>query len=336
MTFNQSVSVSTWLAATWLVCSSPLSGLAMSEAPETPLPVSGHEVSAQSITPADVFARVQWIRKELDGLRFEMGEASSREVGLLVQEASPHEVFFQAKTLDQKVARLVGELTERPEPLEEERTPSDIRPLHVWRIVDRSLGRILFLKKELGVTFTNHETMPDLNTNPTQVFIAIGLANKQLNLLLSHQFSPKDVGEQVGLGMRYATKLLEGFSADTTEVPLPSLERGRTPWDAYSRLIDCYMVLGDIARASHIKMLTLDMHNLERPDIQPNDVYDLATLIISELAYLYSHQPNPISLEAEPLHGPILPSHVYQLAGGLLAQLHALEAQARAHPAALR
>ena len=335
MTSNPSVPVSTCVVTACLLFNGPLTSFA-GAAFETPLPVSGHDVAIQSITPADVFARVQLIRKELDDLRFEMGKPKTREVGLLVQEASPHEVFFQAKELDQKVARLVSELTERPESLEEAGAPSDIRPLHVYGVVDRSLRRILSLKKELGLTTINHETMPDLNTNPTQVFIAIGLANKQLNLLLSHQFSPKDAAEQVSLGMRYTAKLLESFSVDATETSLPSLERGRTPWDSYSRLVDCYMVLGDIARASHIKMLTLDMHNLDRPDVQPNDVYDLATLIISELSYLYSHQPNPLPLQADAVHAPILPSHVYQLAGGLLAQLHALEAQVREHPTALR
>ena len=315
-----------------LFLSLPIGSVGLVQAIETPPPVSGHEVSIQSITSADVFARVQLVRKELDDIRFEMGKSKSRDVGLLVEGATPHEVFFQAKTLDQKVARLAEELTEQPGPLGEIDGPGDIRPFHVWKVVDLSLHRILSLKQQLGLTLANSEAVPAPETTPTQVFFVIGLANKQLNLLLMHQFSPKDVAEQVSLGMGYTTDLLGKFSSDPTAAHLPSLERGRIPWDSYSRLIDCYMMLGDIARASNIQMLNLATQNLDRPDIQPNDVYDLTTLIISELAYLHAHLPNALPPKQGRLHGPILPSHVYQQAGGLLAQLQKLRAQVRVHP----
>jgi len=315
-----------------LFFSLPMTSFGMTNAIETPSPISGHKVSVQSITPADVFARVQLVRKELDDIRFEMGKPKSREVGLLVEEAAPHEVFFQAKTLDQKVARLAKELTEQAEPLGEKDRPGDIRPFHVWKVVDTSLRRILSLKQQLGLTLTNSEALPDPETTPTQVFFVIGLANKQLNLLLLHQFSPKDVAEQVSLGMEYTRHLLRKFPTAPAPASLPSLERGRIPWDSYSRLVDCFMVLGDIARASNIKMLNLATQNLDRPDIQPNDVYDLATLIISELAYLHAHLPNPLPPKQVELHGPILPSHIYQQAGGLLDQLHILQTQVQVHP----
>lgn len=315
-----------------LCLSLPMTSFGMTDAIETPPPVSGHELSIRSITPADVFARVQLVRKELDDIRFEMGKPKSRDVGLLVEEATPHEVFFQAKTFDRKVARLARELTEQAELLGEKERPSDIRPFHVWNVVDTSLRRILSLKQQLGLTLTNSEALPDPETTPTQVFFVIGLANKQLNLLLLHQFSPKDVAEQISLGMEYTTHLLRKFPTAPAPTPLPSLERGRIPWDNYSRLIDCYMVLGDIARASNIKMLNLSTQNLDRPDIQPNDVYDLATLIVSELSYLHTRLPTTLPPKQVRLHGPILPSHVYQQAGALLDQLHALHKQVQDNP----
>jgi len=304
----------------------------MTDEIQTPLPISGHEVSIQSITSADVFARVQLVRKELDDIRFEMGKPNSREVGLLVKDATPHEVFFQAKTLDQKVDRLTRELTEQSESLREIDEPHDIRPFHVWKVVDTSLRRLLSLKQQLGLPLTNSEALADQEITPTQVFFVIGLANKQLNHLLLHQFSPKDVAKKVNLGREYIKHLLEKFPTAPAPAPLPSLERGRVPWDSYDRLVDCYMVLGDIARASNIQMLNLATQNLDRPDIQPNDVYDIATLILSELAYLHSHLPNALPPHQSKLHGPILPSHVYQQAGGLLAQLKTLYKQVQAHP----
>ncbi|WP_342348232.1 hypothetical protein [uncultured Nitrospira sp.] len=310
----------------------PMASPGMTKAITTPPPVSGHELSIQSITPADVFARVQLVRKELDDIRFEMGKLKSREVGLLVEDATPHEVFFQAKTLNQKVARLVTELTEESEPTETEGDPGDIRPFHVWKMIDTSLHRILSLKQQLGLPLTNSEALADAETPPNQVFFVIGLANTQLNLLLMHQFSPRDAAELVSLGIEYTTHLLRQFPHAPGPAPLPSLERGRKSWNSYDHLIDCYMVLGSIARASNIQMLTLAPQNLDRPDIQSNDVYDLGTLVISELAYLHAHLPHTSPPQTVRLHGPILPSHVYQQVGGLLAQLQVLQRQVQSHP----
>jgi hypothetical protein len=61
-------------------------------------------------------------------------------------------------------------------------------------------------------------------------------------------------------------------------------------------------------------------------EIQPSDVYDLASLVLGEVAFLHSLVPT-----AEPVHafepggnGFRLPSHVHQLARTLEAQLGAL------------
>ena len=159
----------------------PLTSFGAPNPIETPKPVSGHAVSLKAITPADVFARVQLLRKELDDIRFEMGKPKSQEVGLLVEGAAPHEVFFQAKTLDQKVAQLTLELTGKPQGKEQKWNPGEIHPLHVWKMVDTALLRLLLLKQELELTLTNSEALPDPTTTPTQVFLEIGLAIKQLN-----------------------------------------------------------------------------------------------------------------------------------------------------------
>jgi hypothetical protein len=147
-----------------------------------------------------------------------------------------------------------------------------------------------------------------------------------------HQFSPRDVAEQVSLGIEYTAHLLRQFPTAPAAAPLPPLERGRKSRNSYDHLIDCYMVLGSIARASNINMLNLATQNLDRPDIQSNDVYDLTTLVISELAYLHAHLPHSPPPQPVRFHGPILPSHVYQQVSGLLAQLQVLEKQVQAHP----
>ena len=57
---------------------SPSIGVA--EGVQTQPPVSGREMSVESIVPADVFARVQLFRKVLDDVRFEMGKRKSQDI----------------------------------------------------------------------------------------------------------------------------------------------------------------------------------------------------------------------------------------------------------------
>lgn len=314
----------------------PSPGSAVESTVHTPPPVSGHDVSPETITPADVFARVQLILKELDVLRFEMGKPAARQVGLLVEQATPHEVFFQAQTMERKMARLVGELTGTESTVDDQLTPQpiprDIQPFHSWKIADQVLHQIQGLKLALDVHEENSEALPDPNTTPTQVFFLIGLANQQLNRLLAHQFTPYDVIGQVTLGIRYLSGLLQLFPGASTAPTFPELEHGREPWDVYYRLTECYSELGAIARTSQVKMLTLATQNLDRPNIQPNDVYDLATLIVSELAYLHGHLPEadlpPIATPPR----PVVPSHVYQQAGGLHSLLKELRNHVQIRP----
>lgn len=326
----------TVLLLSLLLLGSPLPGFAQDSDIQTPPPVSGHNVAPETITTGDVFARVQLIRKELDDLRFEMGKPATSEVGLLVENATPHEVFFQVKTMERKISRLVGELTGTGEDLIDPFSPRDIQPFHSWKIADHVLHQILLLKAKLGIKGKNSEALTDPETTPTQVFFVIGLANQQLNRLLTHQFMPYDVIEEVTLGIRYVQSLLHRFPAAPNAPVFPDREHGRKPWDVYYRLSKCYADLSDIARLSEVKMLTLATQNLDRPNIQPNDVYDLATLIVSELAYLQGHLPQAELPEMDLPPRPIVPSHVYRQAGGLLFLLKELKKQVQADPGWLK
>ena len=67
-------------------------------------------------------------------------------------------------------------------------------------------------------------------------------------------------------------------------------------------------------------------------EIQPSDVYDLATLLVSDLTYLYGRLKDVPPIPSVPFPGRKFPSHVYQQAGTLLDHLRALEQQVRANP----
>ena len=101
-------------------------------------------------------------------------------------------------------------------------------------------------------------------------------------------------------------------------------ERKRKPSDCYAKLEQCLEVVG----AAITKRGETALSNRGTPsDIQPTDVYDLANLVLGEVAFLHS-----LTNAAQPLHafepggaGHRLPSHVHQLARTLEAQLTSLK-----------
>ena len=129
-----------------------------------PPPVSGRAVSPETIVPADVLARVQWVREELEAIRFEMGKPQDRRVTRLATDALPHEVYFQAVTLFIKADRLALELTGstgiRPEPV----ATTDVRPYHnvtAWKYTSCGKASVLRVR---GIRLTPTQAYQDTLT----------------------------------------------------------------------------------------------------------------------------------------------------------------------------
>jgi hypothetical protein len=299
-------------------------------------PVSGRAVSPETILPADVLARVQWFHEELEAIRLEMGKPKDRRITRLATDALPHEVYFQAITLFIKADRLALELTGstglRPRPV----PPSAIRPYHNWVLVNAALDRLATIKKELGIQETVSENTHPPSTKPTKVGRAIVQANRQLNLMLQRSFSSSDVFQQVSWGIQYAKALLAQFPGDTPSAASPPFERGKQPGEVFIRLVQCFKHVEEIARLSGTGVLHLDAKAAKRAvddfNIQPSDVYDLATLLVSDLTYLYGRLKDVPPLPSVPFPGRKFPSHVYQQAEVLQDHLRALEQQVRTNP----
>ena len=316
----------------WVLCvsvSSPAIGEMQSDFSRL---VSDTGDPSQEIVPANVLSRVELLRKDLDDIRFEMGRTKTMEIKMVVLNAAPHEVFFQARSLYRKADRLVVEVAGGTTVPLGVATPQNIQPVHVWKVVSAALERLQFLKDRLGITLVNSEALPDPLATPSHVFFAIGLANQQLNMLVNQHFSPRDVSRQVSLALLYAQRLLQQFPQAARHIPVPPLERGRRPGDVFMRLIDSHAILSNIAQHSKLQILQLGLKNPDTSRIQPNEVYDLASLVVSELAHLYAQGPHvdPPQKPASP--GLTLPSHVYQQVESLLLHLKELEGHVKSNP----
>jgi hypothetical protein len=160
--------------------------------------------------------------------------------------------------------------------------------------------------------------------------------NRQLNLLLQRHFTPSDVSQQVLLASQYAKRLLAQFPHSQIDSETPPLERGKQPGDVFLRLVDCYGVLETIAQHSDIPVLHLDLAAAQKVgssrELEPSDVYDMATLLVSDLAFFHARLKKHDSLKPIPYPGRTFPSHVYQQATILLHELEGLKQSVTSDP----
>jgi len=302
----------------------------------SPIPVSGHTISPKGITPADVLARLHVVRDQTELIRFEMGKPKAFRTKPLATNAQAHEIYFQALTLVLKADRLALEFTGSTSLQLPPVMLSTIAPYHIWQLINTAYGRLLTVKEELGLTQTFPEHLQDPSTTLTQVGRMIVETNRQLNLLLERRFSPSDVFQQVQLASEYAQRLLTRIPRSTFVPKTPALERGKQPNDVFLLLIQCYGTLETIAQHSHLSFLHVDQEAARQAvtsrAIAPSDVYDMATLLVSDLAYLHAYLQDPNPPKPTPYPGRLFPSHVYQQASVLLNQLEELESYVKFHP----
>lgn len=292
------------------------------------------ETQKAGVESADVFVRVALVLDELERLRAEMGKPKSDKVLAPIAGAAPHEVYFQALTLFEKADQLCFEQLRRrmPQPI----TPTgQIEASDVLPVVDSVLGAIVELNQHVGISERPKPPLRDAAHTPTDVLTAIILANRQLNLLVERRFTSRDVFQQITLAVSYGSTLLSSFP-DATRLPdEPDFQPQKTPADVYRRLLDCYALLQQIAKDSKVQMLEFRIDE-KAPrtldSIAPSDVYDIASLLVSELAYLHSLRGDlpPVKRVFSP--GQLFPSHVYQRAGMLESQIEQLAKAAKENP----
>ena len=227
-----------------------------------------------------------------------------------------------------KANRLAEELgaAERVAPptlLEEE-----IVPANVLGIVDLARVQIDAVRGELGMTYGAEARDLDPDREPRDVMREIVQASRQLNFLLDRQFKPEDVYGRLELAATYVAGALTEHESEPAYGRLPPFESGKMPADVYRRVLECLELATVVGEKHGISMLKLNLRReLRRRDIVPADVYDLATTLLSELAYL-TLVLDARDVEAPPIERPshIFPSHVYRLAGMLQDELARLEA----------
>jgi hypothetical protein len=269
------------------------------------------------IQPMHCHALAQRLLAESRAIREELGRAEDTRPVPEVSGAEPREVYFEATVAWRKTARLaseVGASASRPAPA----APPlrDLRPGHVYQMLESVLAQVEDIKQRLGITERAADVAAEAGRQPSDVLVALIRLNRDLSRSLERPFTPSDVYGAVALASAYVARL--GGTA-----PAAPFERRRRPAHCYERLEAC--LARAVALVGRRGQGALAARGTP-PDILPGDVYDLANLVLGEVAYLHALTPDAAPLHAfEPsVEGHRLPSHVYQLASTLEAQLAAL------------
>ena len=154
----------------------------------------------------------------------------------------------------------------------------------------------------------------------------------QINRLLDRPFSPGDVYEQVTVAIAYASRLLDSPGEVSTPPDPPALERRKRPADVYEKLVTCFEEIHAIGDKSGVQMLNLQVDEAQITRVEPSDVYDMASLLVSELAFLHTHKTGARPPRQVFSPGRKLPSHVYQRIGILCGQMKSIRAEAEKNP----
>lgn len=272
----------------------------------------------EDIQPADCYARAQRVLAEVASVRDEMGRTEDSRPAPEITGARPRECYVEALVAWRKVQRLaseVGVTTARALP--PATALREVRPGHVLQVLDGVLATVGDIRSRLGISEGAPEPAIESSRQPSDVLMTVIRINRELSRSLERPFTPSDVYATVALASSYATRL--GAQAD-----MAPFTRKKKPADCYARLEAC------LAKATALVTAKGESALAARgtpKDIVPGDVYDLATLVLGEVALLHALTPNAAAVHAfEPAPaGHYLPAHVEQLARTLEAQLGAIK-----------
>ena len=302
-----------------------------------PLHAQSEPAAEQEIAAPDVFEAVRDVHLKLVALRHVTDRPPVEDTAsFMVFAATLRHVYYAARELFRKTHQLTEEIAGdrrlpleavdadwrrgAPRPLPEGR---EVMPSDVLRLVEDADDRLAAALALLNVRIVLEDSRGrDAEKQPVDALVEIMKINRQLNRMMDRRLRMKDVYAQALQAINYAGDLGAGYPA------LTAAEGGRRPLDVYQRLIACLHLIRQVGAALNVE--TLDWEDsvaLRSEDVAPDEVYDLANTIASELEYMALH------VDAEHTSPPrgeyrlsqeALPAHVFRLVGVLEQQLRFL------------
>ena len=280
--------------------------------------------AAQVADAARVADTVARLRADIDGMRFVMGAPEVASARWQVTEATPRHVLYTAQTLFSKVSRLAHEVA--GEALLEAPPPTAITPAAVLEMVSAAHDRLLSLMARVGVeparSAGETATWADAQAATwADALVELVDANRQLNAMLVHEYRPAEIYDLVVESIAHV--------AGIADAPVPRLPRftvGKTPTDVYKRLLDCYQLTRQAEALRDMHTLGLNLRReRRRADVPPSEAYDLARLLLADIAGMARLQSAPKAPASLPRPTYLYSAHVYRLTDVLAGMLETLD-----------
>lgn len=292
----------------------------------------------EPITTVTVDQLARTIRAEIEVIRWNMGRPIEVRSPIPVRDVTIRENFRQALTLWQKVNELAVDLVgggEAP-PVVPPPPEGEYGPPEVHRVLTSVLDRLQEIKdgtaivSQAGLGREAPAVRPNPAAQPTDVFRSIVQSNRQVNRMLERAAQPSDVYRQVQQAVFYASEVLAAQGDENPYPSPPAFEPGLRPGDVYGRLLQVFDRLSASFDALGLDMVTWagGIYEVDT-SLSPGDVFDLATLLLSEVEYLHSRTPGARAPIQAVDPGLRWPSDVYQQAGILNEQAARILMQAR-------
>ena len=292
-----------------------------------------HMGDVQISATAEELALVELIQFKLEAIRIHVGKPVNEVPDFVIKGATQREVFYQAVNLYQKTDRLAQEIARDTLPLELDKLSQERSAADITKILKTALGRVGRVLERLGIQSPPNAFVTNLSADITDsdLYVAILKTNQQINQLLEYKFSPSEVYQQVTTALHITLVLYERFPEVRRILDEPEFIPGKAPSDVFQLLLDCYAVVRDMAMLSGVEVLEIVSVSKKEFYI-PSEVYDVATLLVSELNYIYDSIPGLSEPEKSYFPGRKYPSDVYQRASHLQQTLSRLHDLIKANP----
>lgn len=286
---------------------------------------------------------VQYLQVDIEALRYFAGAARPDAATVPIRYAGPRHLFWLAQAIFSKANQLAEEMAEhqllplddvqadwrraspRPAP-----TGRSIEFADVQQLIDDAHDRVRAVLLLQKVRVLVSEPPPrDASATPAKVLRRIIQTSRYLDSMLRRELQPRDVYMRVLLAIRYAGDLGAGY-------PTQPVRDGTTMPDVYQRLVACLDLMKVVEEVAGVRVLDLDVdREMARTGVTPAGMYDLATILVSDLAYMAQQAAAPrTELPRGEYRMPrtVTAAHLHQLVGVLEAQLNVLAPGAAGEP----
>ena len=287
------------------------------------------DARAADAETADVLSAVRSLEAELEVVRAYLGSSKPELREFRVDTAAPRHSFFLAQRVFSKLSLLVQERVggaTQSLPVAPDREISNADTLGVMR---QAADQLRYIKSAYKI-----ERIPERVTTPDRaddadVVEAMVRALRQINLMLTRRYKPSDVYERLDL----ATVYVAGVLKTNSEALYPSVEfvPYKQPVDVFRKLLDCVALNIEIAQRAGVEVMEIDVRRMRMSDTRLSNNHDLATILLSDIAeWTLALDGADDVFPEETLLPHIVPSHVFQKASQLEAQLQAVLANLNA------